>query len=131
MKRGYVIAIIIGLLIIVLLLIMIVLVGEKPTTTGPIATDDCTQVSLDQVQKCCNLWASEKSIAIPMCVGEWKIQGGECAWECGEPVQGCGGVATEQIPICCELWAKENNIIKPACVGTWEVQRGECYWECS
>jgi len=132
MKKGFIIAIIAGLLIIVLLLILIVLVGEKPNQDIP-NLDDCSKVSSDQLQRCCNLWSSKNNVAIPLCVGEWKIERGECSYKCtGEPaVGGCGGVAPNQVPVCCELWAQENNVFKPACVGTWEVQRGECYWICS
>ena len=81
MKRGFVITIIIGLLIIILLLIFLALFGERPTT-NPINYDDCTKIQSDQLQTCCNKWASENNIILQLCMGEWTIKNNQCAWEC-------------------------------------------------
>jgi hypothetical protein len=131
MKRGFIIAIITGLIIVVLLLILLLTTGGSDP---PQTSEDCAEVSESRIQSCCNDWAVGKGLPIPDCEGKWRIENNQCSYVCTEAPsvnEGCADVAPDQQHICCERWAQENDIIHIACAGQWKVVRGECEWVCS
>jgi len=42
----------------------------------------CATVHPDYLQQCCDQWAEENDIIIPLCIGQWEIVNQQCAWNC-------------------------------------------------
>jgi len=43
---------------------------------------DCSHKNPRVVQKCCENWADNNGIFIPLCIGEWEVIDGECSFFC-------------------------------------------------
>lgn len=42
----------------------------------------CAVVHPKDRQQCCDKWAEENDVIIPLCVGQWEIVNQQCSWTC-------------------------------------------------
>lgn len=57
----------------------LVVPAEPP---AQVVQTECSLATGDQLQTCCQSWATENQILTPQCVGEWTITSNACNWVC-------------------------------------------------